>query len=46
VSVVFYDPEGHLVPYIEHVPIFAGQAVWRGRVYEAGVDVDGHEIAA
>jgi len=41
VSVVFYDPDGHTVPYIEHVPIFDGKAVWRGRVYESELDVDG-----
>jgi len=45
VSVVFYDPDGHTVPYIEHVPIFDGRAVWRGRVYESELDVDGLEAA-
>jgi hypothetical protein len=44
VSVVFYDPEGHTVPYIEHVPIFGGRAVWRGRIYAASVDVDGNPL--
>lgn len=44
VSVLFYDPEGHTVPYIEHVPIFGGRAVWRGRIYDATVDVDGHPL--
>ncbi len=44
VSVVFYDQAGSTVPYIEHVSIFGGRAVWRGRVYEASVDVDGHPL--
>jgi hypothetical protein len=45
VSVVFYDAdEGATVPYIEHVPIFGGRAVWRGRIYQASVDPDGHPL--
>jgi hypothetical protein len=44
VSVVFYDEAGSTVPYIEHVPIFGGRAVWRGRLYEAACDVDGHPL--
>ena len=44
VSVVFYDEAGSTVPYIEHVPIFGGRAVWRGRLYEATCDVDGHPL--
>jgi len=43
-SVVFYDPEGHTVPFVETVSIFGGRAVWRGRIYEASCDVDGNEV--
>lgn len=43
-SVVFYDPEGTTVPVIETVAIFGGRGVWRGRVYEASVDVDGNPL--
>jgi len=45
-SVVFYDPEGRTVPLIEHVPIFGGRAVWRGRVFTADVDADGNAADA
>ena len=45
-SVVFYDPAGRTVPLVEHVPIFGGRAVWRGRVFEADVDPDGAPAAA
>ena len=44
VSIVFYDPAGHTVPYIEHVPIFGGRGVWRGKVFTADVDADGNEL--
>ncbi len=43
-SVVFYDPDGTTVPCIETVPIFGGRAVWRGRIYTASVDADGHPV--
>lgn len=43
-SVIFYDPEGTTVPFIETVPIFGGRAVWRGRVYTASCDADGNAI--
>lgn len=43
-SVVFYDPEGSTVPFIETVPIFGGRAVWRGKVYTASCDADGNAI--
>ena len=43
-SVVFYDPEGTTVPFVETVSIFGGRAVWRGRIYEASVDVDGNPL--
>jgi hypothetical protein len=43
-SVVFFDPEGTTVPFIETVPIFGGRAVWRGRVYEANCDADGNSL--
>jgi hypothetical protein len=43
-SVVFYDPEGHTVPFVETINIFSGKAVWRGRVYEASCDADGNAL--
>jgi hypothetical protein len=46
ISVVFYDPAGRTVPLVEHVPIFGGRAVWRGRVFEADVDADGAPVPA
>lgn len=44
VGIVFYDPEGHTVPTIEHVPIYNGRAVWRGREYLARCDADGNPL--
>jgi hypothetical protein len=43
-SVVFYDPKGHTVPFVETVSIFSGRAVWRGRIYEASCDADGNPL--
>lgn len=43
-SVVHYDPQGSVVPQIEHIAIFGGHAVWRGKEYVARVDVDGNGI--
>lgn len=43
-SVVHYDPEGSVVPQIEHIVIFGGRAVWRGKEYVARVDADGNAL--
>jgi hypothetical protein len=43
-SVVFYSEDGTTVPLIEHIPIFGGRAVWRGREYTATCDPDGNAI--
>jgi len=43
-SIVFYCPDGSTVPVIEHVPIFGGRAVWRGREYVAACDADGRPV--
>jgi hypothetical protein len=43
-AVVFYSEDGTTVPQIEHIPIFGGKAVWRGRVYTARCDVDGNPL--
>jgi hypothetical protein len=43
-SLVFFDEEGHCVPYVETISIFGGRSVWRGREYVASVDVDGKEL--
>ena len=43
-AIVFFSEDGTTVPQIEHVPIFGGKAVWRGRVYTARCDVDGNPI--
>jgi hypothetical protein len=44
-SVVFYSPgAGVTVPQVEHIPIFGGKAVWRGKMYTARCDVDGNAL--
>lgn len=43
-AIVFYSEDGTTVPQIEHVPIFSGKAVWRGKIYTARCDVDGNPI--
>jgi hypothetical protein len=44
-AIVFYTPgAGITVPQIEHIPIFDGKAVWRGKVYTARCDVDGNPL--
>jgi hypothetical protein len=44
VGVVSYDPRGHSVPRVEHIPIAGGRAVWRGHVFEARCDPDGYPL--
>jgi len=44
-AVIFYSPgEGATVPQIEHIPIFNGKAVWRGKIYTARCDVNGDPL--
>jgi len=45
-AVVFYSEDGSTVPQIEHIPIFGGKAVWRGKIYTARCDVDGNPLEA
>jgi hypothetical protein len=44
VGIVHYDPRGHSVPRVEHIPIFGGRAVWRDQVFTASVDPDGNPL--
>ena len=44
-AIVFFTPgAGITVPQIEHIPIFDGKAVWRGKLYTARCDVDGNAL--
>jgi hypothetical protein len=43
-TLVWYHPEGTTVPVVEHIPIFGGRSVWRGREYVATCDVDGRPL--
>ncbi len=43
-AIVFYSEDGKTVPQIEHIPIFNGRAVWRGKLYTARCDIDGNII--
>jgi hypothetical protein len=43
-AIVFYSEDAKTVPQIEHIPIFGGKAVWRGKIYEARCDVNGRPL--
>ena len=46
-AIVFYTPgAGITIPQIEHIPIFDGKAVWRGKIYTARCDIDGNPLEA